>query len=77
MWRQHGVRQNDQFIQVAGVFFYARYLAKYMFLKECRAAGADPYVEFFKATRQLFNNNEGCDEDSAKENDDENMDDFI
>lgn len=44
-----------------------------MFLKECRAAGADPYMEFFKATRQLFNNNEGSDEDSEEEN----MDDLL
>lgn len=34
--------------------FYAGYLAKYIFLKECRLKKIDPYEEFFKAAGKLY-----------------------
>lgn len=34
--------------------FYPGYLAKYMFLKQCRMRKLDPYAEFMKAAGLLF-----------------------
>lgn len=35
--------------------FYAGYLAKYMFFKQCRSQNEDPFVAFMKAAGEIYN----------------------
>lgn len=54
MWR-HAKASMTQYSRKK--HFYAGYLAKYMFLKACRASTLNPLVEFFKLAAQVYNPN--------------------
>lgn len=63
--------------------FYAGYLAKFMFLKRCRAFNLDPTAEFFKEAGVVYsgneinenNDNNDSNDDSDDSNSDTNIDD--
>ncbi|CAF4294374.1 unnamed protein product [Didymodactylos carnosus] len=54
--------------------FFGGYLAKYMFMKMCKAARLDPTIEFFKYAGQLYSPLEELSDESENEEDEDDGD---